>query len=134
MSFRLLLLLLLLLLMMMMPLQLRTMVKATESKMTVVYSLTKSLKKERLTVCVLHTEIIPPPKLVVKLMVTQRCSQHQRSAIVYLQKVVAVRERLRSVIVKMQVFQLNNNWKKTNSTENQNSNRTEESMIENKYW
>ena len=102
--------------------------------MTVVYSLTKSLKKERLTVCVLHTEIIPPPKLVVKLIVTQRCSQHQRSAIVYLQKVVAVRERLRSVIVKMQVFQLNNNWKKTNSTENQNSNRTEESMIENKYW
>ena len=85
--------------------------------MTVVYSLTKSLEKERLTVCVLHTEIIPPPKLVVKLMVTQRCSQHQRSAIVYLQKVVAVRERLRSVIVKMQVFQLNNNWKKTNSTE-----------------
>ena len=117
----------------MMPLQLGTMVKATESKMTVVYSLTKSLKKERLTVCVLHTEIITSPKHVVRLMVIQRCCQHQRSAIVQLQKVVAVCEGLRSVIIKMQVFQLNNNWKKPNSTENQNSNRTEESMIENKY-
>ena len=59
-------------LLLMILLKLLAMINARENKITVVQSLTKTLKKNIFMVCVLHTEIISTPKLVVRYMMTKR--------------------------------------------------------------